>query len=138
LEVFHRFGRHTLYEFYCRVLPGQLIKTIIQETAFDHVFLVEMDYYLCFFRCICDMLLPFWLVYFIDRPELRLGCLYSNLLHPLSSPLLHERIVIVEIYVVLSSFLDLLLAPSKLWIVEFVSLDGIIVDILCSGLLFDC
>ena len=102
------------------------------------LFLLEMDYYLCFFRCICDMLLPFWLVYFIDRPELRLGCLYSNLLHPLSSPLLHERIVIVEIYVVLSSFLDLLLAPSKLWIVEFVSLDGIIVDILCSGLLFDC
>ena len=102
------------------------------------LFLVEMDYYFCFFRRICDMLLPFWLVYFIDRPELRLGCLRSNLLHPLSSPLLHERIVIVEIYVVFSGFLYLLVVPSKLWIVEFVPLDGLIVDFLSSGLLFDC
>ena len=43
LEVFHRFGRHTLYEFDSRVLPGELIKTIIQETAFDHAKIKWLD-----------------------------------------------------------------------------------------------
>ena len=102
------------------------------------LFLVEMDYYFCLFRRICDMLLPFWLVYFKDRPELRLGCLCRNFLHPLGSPLLHEGILIVEINVVFSSFLYLLVVPGKLWIVEFVFVDGLIVDFLSCGLLFDC
>ena len=43
LEVFHRFGRDTLYEFDCRVLPGELIKTFIQDTAFDHAKIKWLD-----------------------------------------------------------------------------------------------
>ena len=43
LEVFHCFGRDTLYKFDCRVLPGEHIKAFIQDTALHNAKIRWLD-----------------------------------------------------------------------------------------------
>ena len=43
LEVFYCFGSDTLYEFDCRVLPGEHIKAFIQDTALHNAKIKWLD-----------------------------------------------------------------------------------------------
>ena len=84
------------------------------------------------------VLLPLRLVYLINGPKLRFRCLLRHLLHPFSSPLLHEGIVVVKVNVVLSCLLDLFVVPSELGVVQLVVGNCCFVYLFCCGLFLNC